>query len=220
MKNTVLLINAPQGANYWDNRDEPGLGIPIGLLSIASNLKANGFKPVIVDGMLDRDYMKRIEKELENQELLWIGLSSMTSGLGAAKNVSTLARAKRPDLFIVWGGFHSTLFPESVVSSSLADAAVFGDGEVPAVEISRRLAAGRMDFDGVGQVAYKGKDGNVVPCCRDPKGKNIMGNILEQDMDEIWNGEKFRSFRSQLLRDKESLEICGLCSGFGVSRIL
>jgi len=30
-------------------------------------------------------------------------------------------------------------------------------------------------------------NGDVVPCCRDPHGNYIMGNIISQDLDEIWN---------------------------------
>jgi radical SAM protein with 4Fe4S-binding SPASM domain len=62
-------------------------------------------------------------------------------------------------------------------------------------------------------------NGDVVPCCRDPKGQYIMGNLLRQDLDEIWNGKKFQDFRKKLLTDQKHIDICRLCSGFGVSRV-
>jgi len=59
-------------------------------------------------------------------------------------------------------------------------------------------------------------NGDVVPCCRDAQGEYIMGNIFEQDFYEIWNGEKFREFRRKVNSDQKNLELCRLCSGFGI----
>ena len=62
-------------------------------------------------------------------------------------------------------------------------------------------------------------NGDVVPCCRDPKGQEVMGNILRQSLDEIWNGEKYRAFRRRILEDQGAVGICKLCSSYPVSRI-
>jgi radical SAM protein with 4Fe4S-binding SPASM domain len=62
-------------------------------------------------------------------------------------------------------------------------------------------------------------NGNVVPCCRDPRGLEVMGNIFTQSFDDIWNGPKYRDLRDRIHRDQGSVEICRLCSGYPVSRI-
>jgi radical SAM protein with 4Fe4S-binding SPASM domain len=62
-------------------------------------------------------------------------------------------------------------------------------------------------------------NGNVVPCCRDPRGEEIMGNIFEQSLDEIWNGAKFQSLRERIRTDQGSVEICRLCSSYPVSKV-
>ena len=62
-------------------------------------------------------------------------------------------------------------------------------------------------------------NGNVVPCCRDPKGTEVMGNIFTQSLDEIWNGEPYRDLRARIQRDQGSVGICKLCSSYPVSRI-
>lgn len=59
-------------------------------------------------------------------------------------------------------------------------------------------------------------NGDVVPCCRDAQGDYVMGNIFEQDFNEIWNGRKFREFRRQVRSDQKNLELCRLCSGYGI----
>lgn len=62
-------------------------------------------------------------------------------------------------------------------------------------------------------------NGSVVPCCRDPLGKHVMGNLLTDTLDEVWNGEKFRNFRKRLHQDQGQIDICRLCSSYAPSTI-
>lgn len=62
-------------------------------------------------------------------------------------------------------------------------------------------------------------NGDVVPCCRDTRGEHIMGNLLRQGLDEIWNGEAFQAYRNRLHTNQASIGICRLCSGYGVSKL-
>lgn len=59
-------------------------------------------------------------------------------------------------------------------------------------------------------------DGSVVPCCRDTHGTNRFGNVFEQPLRAIWNGDAIRTFRSALVSDQRNVSICKLCSGYGV----
>jgi len=61
--------------------------------------------------------------------------------------------------------------------------------------------------------------GEVVPCCRDACGHHIMGNLLEQNMKEIWNGDRYRSFRYAISVQQRKLPLCRLCSGYGIARL-
>ncbi|HPG38371.1 MAG TPA: radical SAM protein [bacterium] len=58
-------------------------------------------------------------------------------------------------------------------------------------------------------------DGLVVPCCFDKNGDHALGNMNESDFMTIWQGKKYRGFRSRLLRNRESIEICRNCN-FGI----
>jgi radical SAM protein with 4Fe4S-binding SPASM domain len=58
-------------------------------------------------------------------------------------------------------------------------------------------------------------NGDVVPCCYDTDGKEIMGNIMERDLIDIWEGEKYKSLRFNIdntLNDPNNdPEICKSC---------
>lgn len=58
-------------------------------------------------------------------------------------------------------------------------------------------------------------DGNVVPCCRDPHGKYIMGNLIAETLDEVWNGPEFREVRRLVSRRGGYHTLCHLCPGEG-----
>jgi radical SAM protein with 4Fe4S-binding SPASM domain len=59
-------------------------------------------------------------------------------------------------------------------------------------------------------------DGNVVPCCRDPHGQHIVGNLLEQSLEDVWNGPKIRAFRSAVFSNQVKVDTCRLCPGEGL----
>ncbi len=41
-------------------------------------------------------------------------------------------------------------------------------------------------------------NGDVVPCCYDVDGKEVMGNLLENSLQKIWNNERYREFRKKV----------------------
>lgn len=59
-------------------------------------------------------------------------------------------------------------------------------------------------------------DGEAVPCCRDPNGLHPLGNVFEQGLKRVFNGPKARAFRQAVLDKQGSIDICKLCSSYGL----
>ncbi|MBD98707.1 MAG: radical SAM protein [Verrucomicrobia bacterium] len=55
-------------------------------------------------------------------------------------------------------------------------------------------------------------DGKVIPCCFDKDAQFVMGNVVEQSFNTIWESDKYKSFRSQLFKGRDQIEICKNCS--------
>jgi len=58
-------------------------------------------------------------------------------------------------------------------------------------------------------------DGLVVPCCFDKNGDHALGNVNGKSFTEIWESKKYRGFRTRLLRNRDSIEMCRNCN-FGI----
>jgi len=57
-----------------------------------------------------------------------------------------------------------------------------------------------------------GTDGNVVPCCFDKDAQHPMGNVKEQSFKDLWQSDKYNSFRQALLRSRKEIDICKNCT--------
>jgi len=63
-------------------------------------------------------------------------------------------------------------------------------------------------------------NGEAVPCCRDPLGKHVFGNVFEEGLVGVFNNEKATDFRRRILTDQANVDICKLCSGYGLPNLV
>jgi len=128
----ILLINPPFNifkSNY-------NTSISVGLLSIASYLKEKGVSVKIIDGIRQKNYKELILKELSDTD--FVGLSVMTMQVSSALEISGVIKKRKPNIPIIWGGVHPTLFPKETVNHELVDIAIVGEGEETLWEMIRK----------------------------------------------------------------------------------
>lgn len=54
--------------------------------------------------------------------------------------------------------------------------------------------------------------GNVLPCCFDKDSDHIMGNVMNEHLAALWNGERFRAFRRTLIEKGRIFPMCRDCT--------
>lgn len=54
-------------------------------------------------------------------------------------------------------------------------------------------------------------NGDVVVCCRDYNGKNVMGNVSDSSLQDIWNGPAYEHFRKCMTDGTYADPICQHC---------
>jgi radical SAM superfamily enzyme YgiQ (UPF0313 family) len=137
-------------------------GPPLSLLCLASAAREAGFAPRIVDASLERNYLETIARELDG--CIAFGASLLTGPMiRHAVDAARLVRRLRPELPIIFGGWHPSLMPGQTLREDFVDIVVLHQGERTLVEILQRLSAGaRLDL--VAGCWFK-RDGRI---CRNP----------------------------------------------------
>jgi len=124
-----------EGVVLYQPKDEHRL-MPLGLLHVASALA--GRRVVVVDGRFDLAPEARVAGLA--REVRCLGVTVRTGRpIADALRISRAARAVNPDLAIVWGGPHPTLFADQCLASGAVDACVVGPGEVTLAELAAAL---------------------------------------------------------------------------------
>jgi radical SAM superfamily enzyme YgiQ (UPF0313 family) len=130
MRRKVVLYN-PR-AVFWT--------MPLALIAVGSALDRSKYEVVIVDGRLENDPIAMLLGHLDD-EALCLGVTVLTGApIRDALKVSRAVKQARPNLPIVWGGWHPSLFPEQCLSETCVDAVVIGQGEDTFAEVVDRYA--------------------------------------------------------------------------------
>jgi anaerobic magnesium-protoporphyrin IX monomethyl ester cyclase len=151
-QNKVVLFYPPY--------DGPPLGAPLSLLCLASPLLQAGFEVRLIDNFISPDYEKAILREIE--DALCLGISVLTGPhIGAAIRVSRAVKKLRPEMPIIFGGWHASLATEQTLREPFVDAIVRGQGELTFLELVQRIADGQ-EWQGVRGLSFKDSEGSIV----------------------------------------------------------
>jgi radical SAM protein with 4Fe4S-binding SPASM domain len=55
-------------------------------------------------------------------------------------------------------------------------------------------------------------DGMVVPCCFDKDASHQLGDLKNQSFKSIWQNDKYKHFRKELMTSRKNIDICANCS--------
>ena len=151
MRRKVVLYN-PR-AVFWT--------MPLALVAVGSALDRSKYDVVIVDGRLESDPIGALLAHLDDRAVC-LGVTVLTGApIRDALKVTRAVKQARPNLPIVWGGWHPSLFPEQCLTEPDVDAVVVGQGEETFAEIVDRYAAGQS-LEGVFGCAYRAPQSAVV----------------------------------------------------------
>ncbi len=179
----VLLIHPPNGfdADLSQHAAMPAEVVGYGLLSIAAYLQDKGYSVRVVDvpALFQQNFTKEEILSLlgsYDPELIGIELNWLQFSRGALELAQELKNAN-PNVPIVVGGVHATIFREEILSShgEWIDAVIAGEGEASVVNFLEKKGDSRLlDIDEVPpydpevMVPKKGGKYVLVNTCRGP----------------------------------------------------
>ena len=137
--------------------------MPLALLAIGSELDPERYEVIIVDGRLEPDPERAVLSQLEGA--LCLGVTVLTGApISDALQISRSAKRARPDLPVVWGGWHPSMFAHECLVEPSVDVTVRGQGEETFAEIVQRLDSGRS-LEGCAGCTVRLADGTI---CENP----------------------------------------------------
>lgn len=149
---------------------------PLGLMYISSYLSSHGIDNHLIDpkGELPVDeHIDKLLREVVRFGPAFAGISCLTTDVQCVFKIAEGIKTRLPDVRIVLGGIHPTLFPEQMLENENIDFVVMGEGEEALYELIR--AADNGNFFSVDGIAFR-DNGRIVV--------NKRRKMIE-DLDEI-----------------------------------
>lgn len=152
MGKKVVMLYPPTG-NFTD------YNTPTGVLYVSTVLKESGYDVRFIDCSVEKNYYVMVLKEVVNA--LCIGSYCMSIHVQHLIPLLEDVKKANPEIKIVLGGVHPTLFPEQTVADDLIDFVVVGEGEVTMLELVQAIEHGRTDYENIKGIGFK-RNGQVI----------------------------------------------------------
>ncbi|MEE9127380.1 MAG: radical SAM protein [Planctomycetota bacterium] len=151
---------------FLPHRADPGRGetfsadlLPLELLQIASGPVADGFEVVMIDAMIEPDYMRKVDEACAGA-LCFASSCILGYQVYDGYRVAKMVREKHPGLPIVQGGWFPSVIPDLYFEHDVADAVGIGQGEITFREVVQALDCG-ADLAEVPGLAVR-RDGQMI----------------------------------------------------------
>lgn len=163
----IVLLNPQKVGNLKGEIQKKSLNLPQGLLYISTLLDREGYKIKIINQDLDLDYSKNL-KEYIKKKPICLGIRS-TSGpqLKIAMEMVSYAKSIDPDLPVVIGGPHASLFPRWCIQKGTIDFVVPQEGEIAFYNLIRALESRKRSFSKI-KGLYLKNNGKIIFTGRGP----------------------------------------------------
>ncbi len=150
-KHKILLYNPI--AVFFD--------MPLALLAIGSVLDPEKYEVIIVDGRIDKNPLETIKKHID--EALCFGTTVLTGRpIKDALEVTQKVKKMRKDIPVIWGGWHTSLFPKQTLKDEICiDVTAQGQGEDTFRELVEVYAT-NGDISKVKGICYRNDEGEII----------------------------------------------------------
>lgn len=135
--------------------------IPIGLLHLATYLKAKGFEVKLIDCNIEDNYKGLIAEEIK--DAICIGISVMTAQIIHARDLCVFIKNElNANMPLIMGGVHPTLYPQETLNEEFVDYVVIGEGELAMFNLLHAIKNDNLGaVESLAGIAYKDRNGNL-----------------------------------------------------------
>lgn len=147
---------------------------PLGIMYLASVLRNNNYEVKILDMRLNKKNPDYYIDEIRLFKPQAVGFSILTQEAKVARHMANAIKKENPDIKIIAGGPHATMYTEELLKNGEIDYAVIGEGEITILELIREIEKGTI-YPQIDGIAY----------LRDYKYIQTKPRIYIEDLDSI-----------------------------------
>jgi len=154
---SILLLIPPASLDdsYGELKDFSNPQPSIGLAYIAAVLRKNGFKVSILDCYVRQLTLDKIMSEIGNLKPNIIGISVLTTGVDVVMSITHELRQNFPQVKILLGNIHASIFAEKLLTDNVADFIVHREGEYSVLKIAQALQNNNNDYSQIPGISYR-----------------------------------------------------------------
>lgn len=133
----ILLINPPYNLNRVLGKANVFIGAfePMGLLYIAAVLEKYHYEVKVLDAFFENYNLGQVERFIRKFQPQVVGITCLTSTAFSTYYLAKMIRKKFPEIKIVLGNLHASVFSTAFLQNRIADVIVHGEGEFSMLEL-------------------------------------------------------------------------------------
>lgn len=158
----VLLLIPPTDLfrSYGELKSFSNPQPSLGIAYIAAVLRGNGYEVRVVDAYVNGYNLSELMDIIRQYAPDLVGMSVLTPSCEVVYEISKNIRGTFPDMKIVMGNLHATLFCEEILLNNFSDFVVHGEGEFTMLELIKTLEL-HGDLENVKGLSFF-RDGQVI----------------------------------------------------------
>jgi radical SAM superfamily enzyme YgiQ (UPF0313 family) len=147
---------------------------PIGLACLAAYLEQSGYSVGIYDDFLNKSNDRKLMARVRQDRPLIIGMPLFTSNLVyRAQKIMEIVKANNPEVKIVLGNIHASVFRHDLTRNPLVDFIIIGEGELTLAELVQTIKNGGTSYGQIPGLAYVDREGQYVETAQRPLMKDL-----------------------------------------------
>ena len=130
---------------------------PLGILYIGKVLENNGHSVEVVDFNAEDVSDDEIRKKIKSSDAVGITIYTEPTALNNSKIITKLVKDVDPNIPVLIGGPHCSLFPEKALNEIKADICVIGEGEL-IINLIADAIDGKRKLSTIPSILYRNKN--------------------------------------------------------------
>ena len=177
--------------------------LPMGLASVMTYFKKNGYKFDLLDNDINEYEDSYIEDYIKNNQYDFVMLGTLVTHYKWVKWFINMVKKHQPETNVIVGNSVASSIPKLLLEKTRADVSVIGEGEISAYETVDAIRL-KKDLSHVQGITFRDSSGEIIQ--NEPRKVGLIDDFPMPDW-EIFDVERYLSIPPNLKDVDETEEV-------------